>query len=145
MKNCYLTLIISLLCLISIFISYYTVFYLPVNTENKIINNYVIRSSKDITHSYNCTLTAYSADVRQTNQNPYTTALMERPVVGGTVAVSQDLKKYLGNKIYISGHGVFRVNDLMNKRYERRIDLFVKDKRSALEFGKKENVLVIFF
>lgn len=99
----------------------------------------------NISHSYNCTLTAYSATVDQTDSDPHVTALMERPVVGGTVAVSHDLKRYLGNKVYISGHGVFRVNDLMNKRYSKRIDLFVKDRQTAINFGKKEDVLVVFY
>lgn len=96
-------------------------------------------------HSYNCTLTAYSATKDQTDDTPYETALMERPVVGGTVAVSHDLKQYLGNKVYINGHGVFRVNDLMNKRFTRKIDLFVKDRQTAINFGKKENILVVFY
>lgn len=105
----------------------------------------IILDEKPTSHSYNCTLTAYSATVDQTNSDPYKTALMEKPVVGGTVAVSQDLKRYLGNSVYISGYGVFRVNDLMNKRYSNRVDLFVKDKKTAMRFGKKENVLVVFY
>lgn len=134
---------------------YFVLFVLIVLTLGigyKVINiepNYNITkielSGECISNSYKCTLTGYSGTRDQTNSNPNRTALMESPVVGWTVAVSQDLKRYLGNRIYISGHGVFRVNDLMNKRYKKRIDLFVKDRKTAIEFGKKEDILVVFY
>jgi len=133
----------GLLCIMVLFT--FLIGYKVINLEpNYDIYNIVFKN-QNIEHSYKCTLTAYSADVNQTDSTPYQTALMERPVVGGTVAVSHDLKKYLGNRIYISGYGIFRVNDLMNKRYNKRIDLFVKDKQTAINFGKKENIEVVFY
>jgi len=112
-------------------------------TQTKVIEK-VIRIEGIQTHSYNCTITAYSPCVTETDDTPYQTALMEKPIAGGTCAVSHDLKQYLGNRIYIYQIGVFRVNDLMNRRYKKRIDLFM-GKREAKEFGRKDNQFVVFF
>jgi 3D (Asp-Asp-Asp) domain-containing protein len=123
----------------------FSIGYKVINLEPKYEEYIISFNSDEISHSYQCDITAYSADVNQTDSTPYQTALMERPVVGGTVAVSHDLKQYLGNKVYISGYGVFRVNDLMNRRFTKKIDMFVKDKRTAINFGKKENITVVFY
>jgi len=60
---------------------------------------------------------------------------MERPVVGRTVAVSHDLKHLLGKTVYVEGYGVRRVNDLMARRWERRIDVLVGSKEEARQRG----------
>ena len=105
---------------------------------------YIVNVDSDVnTHSYNCTITAYSNEVSQTDSTPNQTAILEKPKAGWTCAVSHDLKQYLGNKIYVYGYGVFKVNDLMNKRYTKRIDLFM-GKSQAIEFGRKDNVTVVF-
>jgi 3D (Asp-Asp-Asp) domain-containing protein len=113
----------------------------PIKTE---IVEKIIRIEGIQTHSYNCTITAYSPCSTETDNTPYQTSLMDKPVAGWTCAVSHDLKKYLGNKVYIYQIGVFKVNDLMNKRYEKRIDLFM-GKNEAIEFGRKDNQFVVFF
>lgn len=136
----FLHIVLFLLVLITFAIGYKVINIEPTYEITKIELN-----KESTSNSYNCTLTAYSATTDQTDDTPYETALMERPVVGGTVAVSHDLKQYLGNKVYISGYGVFRVNDLMNKRFTNKLDLFVKDRQTAINFGKKENVLVVFY
>jgi len=90
----------------------------------------------------NITITAYSPSVEETNEDPENTALMEPPIIGYTCAVSRDLKHMLGKRIYIYGVGVFKVNDLMNKRYEKRIDICT-NKSSAIEFGIQERDVVM--
>lgn len=90
-----------------------------------------------------CTITAYSPDKNQTDSTPYQTAIMEKPIPGWTVAVSWDLRYLLGRLIYIPELGIRRVNDLMNKRYKKRIDICVPDKDMALEFGKKQGDVVV--
>ena len=102
-----------------------------------------LRSYRDA-NTFELTATAYTARKKETNENPGKTAIMEEPVPGWTVAVSQDLKRWLGKKVYVEGHGVFRVNDLMNKRYEKRIDILKPTVEAANDFGKKivEVVLV---
>ena len=42
-----------------------------------------------------------------------------------------------GRKVRIEGIGIFEVNDLMNKRYTQRIDIFMWDEDQARQFGKK--------
>ena len=77
----------------------------------------------------------YTACRTETNDDPANTALMERPVVGRTVAVSHDLKHLLGKTVYVEGYGVRRVNDLMARRWERRIDVLVGSKEEARQRG----------
>ena len=62
---------------------------------------------------------------------------------GRTVAVSQDLKRLLGRKVYIEGFGVRVVEDLMHPRFENRLDLCLPDRRQALAFGVKRLDVVI--
>jgi len=90
------------------------------------------------------TITAYSPTREECDDDPNITASMEKVKEGG-VAVSRDLFKkgwVFGKKVYIEGHGIYRINDLMNKRYKNRVDIFIWNTNKALEFGVKKNVLV---
>ena len=82
-------------------------------------------------------VTAYTNRKRETNNNPAHTATMRRPTPGLTCAVSRDLLHWLGGRVYIEGYGVWRVEDLMNARYERSIDLYMGDVKAAKEFGRQ--------
>lgn len=114
-------------------------------STNSSKNITIIIKGGEGTYSHQVDITAYSGEKRQTNNNPSKTALMETPIPGGTCAVSQDLKKYLGMRVYISGFGVFRVNDLMNRKFTNRLDLFMASRKKAEDFGKKENIQAVFF
>jgi 3D (Asp-Asp-Asp) domain-containing protein len=86
------------------------------------------------------TVTSYSPHKRQADGDPRIAASM-RPVREGTVAVSRDLfwaGWTFGRRVYIEGLGVFEINDLMNERFERRIDVFQWSKQKALAFGAVE-------
>ena len=83
------------------------------------------------------TVTAYTARPCETNDDPMHTATMERPKAGWTCAVSRDLMHWLGGRVYIDGLGVRRVNDLMNERFEQRIDVFCGTVKEARAFGKQ--------
>ena len=86
------------------------------------------------------TITAYSATKNQCDSDPNMTASM-RPPKPGTIAVSRDLFKdgwVFGKKVYIEGKGIFEVNDLMNARLKKQIDIFMPTTKMALNFGKKE-------
>ena len=86
------------------------------------------------------TITAYSATKDQCDSDPNMAASM-RPPKPGTIAVSRDLFKsgwVFGKKVYIEGKGIFEVNDLMNARLEKQIDIFMPTTKMALNFGKKE-------
>ncbi|MFW6121249.1 MAG: 3D domain-containing protein [Petrotogales bacterium] len=102
-----------------------------------------IISSYDASNSKNLTITAYTAREQETNSNPEQTATMEKPVPGWTVAVSQDLKGWLGKRIYIEGLGVFKVNDLMNGRYTNRVDILKPTVAQANKFGKQKREVVL--
>jgi 3D (Asp-Asp-Asp) domain-containing protein len=90
------------------------------------------------------TVTAYSGRVEECNDDPGMTALMEPPMAGRTVAVSRDFMPFLGRWVYIPGVGVRRVNDLMNARFERRIDIFMPDAQTARAFGKQQKNIVFY-
>lgn len=89
-------------------------------------------------------ITAYSANERQTDSTPNETALLDKPIPGWTCAVSRDLIHLLGRKIYIEGRGIFLVNDVMNSRHKKRIDICLGTEERAFAFGvKKANVVIL--
>jgi len=102
----------------------------------------ILNEMKPVNQSY--TITAYTAHKSETNNNPQKTAIMKKPFPGRTCAVSRDLMQWLGGKIYIENIGVFKVNDLMNKRFKKQIDICVPTKSYAKNFGKQQNVNVVF-
>jgi len=85
------------------------------------------------------TVTAYNPTASQTDSDPLIAASM-RKVREGTIAVSRDLFDQgwvFGKKVRIEGLGIFEINDLMNKRYTKRIDVFMWDESQAKKFGKR--------
>lgn len=85
------------------------------------------------------TVTAYNPSADQCDDDPMVAASM-RKVRAGTIAVSRDLFDQgwvFGRKVRIEGLGIFEINDLMNKRYSRRIDVFMWDEAKAKAFGKR--------
>lgn len=85
------------------------------------------------------TVTAYNPTSDQCDQDPLIAASM-RKVRLGTIAVSRDLFDQgwvFGRKVRIEGLGIFEINDLMNKRFTQRIDIFMWDETQAKKFGKK--------
>ncbi|MBN1224917.1 MAG: 3D domain-containing protein [Candidatus Aminicenantes bacterium] len=86
------------------------------------------------------TVTAYSSTKSQCDDDPEITGCM-RKVRPGTVAVSRDLLKcgwVFGKKVYIEGFGIFEINDLMNKRWQRRIDIFIPEIQKSKTFTPQE-------
>lgn len=86
------------------------------------------------------TVTAYSPTVEECDADPFITASMAR-VRPGIVAVSRDLFEegwVFGKKVYVKGHGIFEIADLMSKRYSQRMDIFFPDTNQARQFGKKQ-------
>ncbi|GAB6059071.1 3D domain-containing protein [Desulfonatronum parangueonense] len=87
-------------------------------------------------------LSAYTARKEECNDDIENTAIMQRPKPGWTVAVSRDLRGWLGKRVYVEGFGIRMVSDLMNSRYTKAIDILVPDVDEALEIGVRENVFV---
>lgn len=95
------------------------------------------------------TVTSYNNLTSQTDNTPNITAT-NRPVREGIVAVSPDLLKkgivHYGDLLYISCFDKwYVVEDTMNPRFEKRIDVFLFDKQESLKINKKCNVKVVHF
>lgn len=95
-------------------------------------------------YSLGVTATAYNNVPAQTDATPNIAAWGDRIKPGmPLIAVSRDLVKIgltRGTKVRISGiDGEFIVLDKMNKRYKKRIDIFMgKDIKAARRFGRKK-------
>lgn len=85
-------------------------------------------------------LSAYNATERQTDSTPHKNALMKKPKPGLSVAVSRDLQHLLGAVVYIPEVGVRQVDDLMNERYIRSVDVLMPTEKHARDFGKRVGV-----
>ena len=94
------------------------------------------------------TATAYTSHAAQTDSTPFLAAWNNRLRPGmKIIAVSRDLlTKYgmrNGTKVRIAGlPGYYRVRDKMNKRYKKRIDIYMGlDRRKALRWGRRSVVV----
>ncbi len=93
------------------------------------------------------TITAYTSTVWQCDETPYLTASMHG-VRNGVLAVSRDLIDemglYFGKRVFIPGHGIFEVRDLMNRRWTKRVDIWHEDIEVARHFGRQSGTLMWF-
>jgi 3D (Asp-Asp-Asp) domain-containing protein len=90
-------------------------------------------------------VTGYSAEERQTDSTPEITAFMGKVRIG-CVAVSWDLLEQgwtPGKKVWIEGYGVFTIADIMDRRWEKRFDIFFPSEKLAKTFGIKKSVLTV--
>lgn len=94
------------------------------------------------------TATAYTSHVEQTNKSPFMAAWGNRLKPGmKIIAVSRDmLSKYNmrnGSEVRIGGlPGYYKVRDKMNKRYKKRIDIYMgTDRKKALRWGRRSVVI----
>ena len=94
------------------------------------------------------TATAYSSHAGQTDSTPFLAAWNNRLRPGmKIIAVSRDmLTRYgmrNGTKVRIGGlRGFYRVRDKMNKRYRKRIDIYMGvNRRRALRWGRRSVVI----
>lgn len=99
-------------------------------------------------HSLRVHATAYSSHRAQTDKTPFLAAWNNRIRPGmKIIAVSRDLiYKYglrNGTKVRIQGlPGYYRVRDKMNKRYRKRIDIYMGiNRRKALRWGRRRTVI----
>ena len=99
-------------------------------------------------HKLRVTATAYSSHGNQTDSTPFLAAWNNRLRPGmKIIAVSRDLLyKYgmkNGTKVKIAGlPGYYRVRDKMNKRYKKRIDIYMgTNRRKALRWGRRSVVI----
>ncbi len=79
-------------------------------------------------------MTAYSSTVDQTDSTPFIMASNKRVYSG---AVAANFLPF-GTKVRIPGYfgnRIFTVEDRMNKRYWRRVDIWMQTRQEALNFG----------
>lgn len=93
------------------------------------------------------TITSYNNHADQTDDSPNITST-NRPVRENMVAVSPDflnkgILKY-GDLVYIDCmEQWYTVEDVMNNRFERRMDIFLFDKAESLKINKKCGIEII--
>jgi len=92
-------------------------------------------------YSMKVTATGYTARKEECDANPEITA-SGNPSRVGVIAVSRDLEYELGLKmgdmILIPDMGLFRIEDRMNSRWKRRIDILHGNLKAAKLFGTKQ-------
>lgn len=95
-------------------------------------------------------VSAYNACPTQTDSTPYIMASGKR-VYEGAVALSKDIEKEFGlkfgDKITLGDEitlldRTFVFEDRMNKRWKRRVDIFMWSKKEAKKFGRQQTVMV---
>ena len=100
----------------------------------------IIRSRQRIVE-----VSAYSASQAECDADPHVAASLQPPRPG-TVAVSRDLFNMgwtFGKRVYLKGLGPYIINDVMNQRYQMRVDVFIDHKRAAMEFGVRTTEAIL--
>jgi len=92
-------------------------------------------ANKFIKKSIKVKATAYTVSKRECGKGKRKTATMKRPRPGVHVAVSRDLRWMLGKRVFIKGIGSRQVEDLMHRRYRKRIDIMMVSVINAKNFG----------
>jgi 3D (Asp-Asp-Asp) domain-containing protein len=90
------------------------------------------------------TVTSYTARVEECDEDPTITAFMTKVRIG-TIAISHDLLDAgwaPGMRVYIKGFGVFVINDLMNARFTKRVDIFTDSLKHAKKIGHNKNITI---
>jgi len=92
--------------------------------------------------------TGYSSSPFETDDTPFITAAntQTRP---GVLALSRDLLRpytpdapfSFGDKVMLEGLGEFIIEDSMNRRWRRHVDIWFPSRREALVFGRREITL----
>ena len=93
------------------------------------------------------TVTSYNNHTNQTDDSPNITAT-NRPVRENMVAASFDLLNkgfvHYGDLVYIDCMKQwYVVEDTMNKRFERTLDIFLFSKEESLKINKKCNIEIV--
>jgi 3D (Asp-Asp-Asp) domain-containing protein len=111
----------------------------------------VVAASATPVHVTTVTVTAYSSRTIETDDTPFIAAWGDS-VRTGTIAVSRDLLQFFGRGqpvlLYLDGldapPDTFVVNDKMNKRWTKRVDIWFKDTTIAQRFGTKKGIILLW-
>jgi 3D (Asp-Asp-Asp) domain-containing protein len=102
-----------------------------------IIDKYAAERTQIVDVSY------YTRSKNETDSTPNQTAVLTFARPGFTIAASHDLKWMLGHYIYIYGKGVFYVEDLMDERWVKKLDILVDTKKQARKLGIHHDMEVV--
>lgn len=100
----------------------------------------------NVKNTYKVSMTAYSSTVDQTDSSPCITADGFNVCENNEENVVAANFLPFGTKIMIPelfGDRVFTVHDRMNARYHYKVDVWMKDRQSALKFGVKYATIVV--
>lgn len=114
----------------------------------------VLLAEKAPRYSLRVTVTAYNSEAGQTDSTPCITAsgmdVCERFKQSNIedVVATNFMNLPFGTKIRfpeLSGDKIYRVEDRMNKRYQKKFDIWMNDRAVAVDFGVKYKTLVEIF
>lgn len=92
------------------------------------------------------TVTAYHPGVYCRGSRKGVTASGQK-VSEGMLAVSRDVERTLnldfGDRVLLHGLGVFEFQDRMNPRCQQKVDIFMKTKKKAKQFGVRRYVVLV--
>jgi 3D (Asp-Asp-Asp) domain-containing protein len=119
----------------------YNVNSIPPVADHRIDLRNVIKTTKLTTFS------AYTSEIAQCDASPCITATgfnLCQHGIEDTIAAN-----FLpfGTKVRIPelfGERIFTVRDRMNRRYTNKVDIWMRDRSQAIQFGKKTGVIEIF-
>lgn len=111
-------------------------------------NDKIIALLNSMKMSEKVIVTAYHPKSRGINsdKDPTKIAIMEKPKVGYTAAISTELFElgWLNRIIYVDGYGIRRASDRMKTSVKgKRIDLCVGSKIIANKIGINNNILAV--
>ena len=91
-------------------------------------------------------ISAYNPTEAQCDSDPLIMANNRRVFVGA-VALSRDIERDYGLKfgdpVFLKDHGTFIFADRMNKRWKRKVDIFMWKYKDAKQFGRQKGFMEI--
>ncbi|MCA9756366.1 MAG: 3D domain-containing protein [Candidatus Eisenbacteria bacterium] len=99
---------------------------------------------------HSVSVTGYSSRMEETDSTPFITAI-NTITAPGVLAVSRDMLRTFtpgapfdfGDRVLISGVGVYQIEDTMNPRWTRRVDVWFPSTEEALAWGRRETYMAI--
>lgn len=97
---------------------------------------------------HSVSVTGYSSRAEETDETPFLTAI-NTITAPGVVALSRDLLRTFtpgapfdfGDRILISGVGVYQVEDTMHPRWSRRVDVWFPSTAEAVAWGRRDTYI----
>ena len=91
-------------------------------------------------------VSAYNALPSQTDDTPFIMA-SNRRVFHGACALSRDIERdyglKFGDEIHLKDHGTYIFADRMNKRWTRKVDIFMWSYSKAISFGRQKGTILL--